>query len=159
MPSPENTVAKRKFDSLEQEAYLSLWRTYDRLKSLEDAFFSRWNLTAQQYNVLRILQSAGKPVATLAIASKLISRAPDITRMLDKLESEEWVERSRSDSDRRTVLVSITSSGKKRLGDLEGPLQELHEQQLGHLPAKDLRLMCDLLAKVREPHEAEDSAW
>jgi hypothetical protein len=52
----KSTGKKRKFDSLQQEVYLSLWRTYDRLKALEDELFQTWDLTSQQYNVLRILQ-------------------------------------------------------------------------------------------------------
>ncbi len=82
-----------------------------RLKSLEDAFFAEWQITAQQYNVLRILQANGAPMPTLAIANKLISRAPDITRMLDRLEKQNWIVRVRSDADRRSVLVEITETG------------------------------------------------
>src|SRR5437660_6697707 len=52
-PTPK--PAKARFDSLEQEVYLNLWRTYDRLRALEDYFFSGYELTAQQYNVLRLL--------------------------------------------------------------------------------------------------------
>jgi DNA-binding MarR family transcriptional regulator len=102
---------KQRFDSIQQESYLSIWRTYDRLKALEDAFFAEWQITAQQYNVRRILQSNGAPLPTLTIANKLISRAPDITRMLDRLEKQTWIVRVRSDADRRSVLVEITKKG------------------------------------------------
>src|SRR5436853_5161547 len=77
----------RRFDSLEQEVYLNLWRTYDRLRALEDELFGRHGLTAQQYNVLRLLRGEHpETLPTLALAARLVSRAPDITRMLDKLE-------------------------------------------------------------------------
>jgi DNA-binding MarR family transcriptional regulator len=97
---------------LEQEAYLSLWRTYDRLKILEEELFADYELTAQQYNALRLLRAAREPMPTLALAERLISRAPDITRMLDKLEQRGLISRTRSTADRRTVLIRITAAGR-----------------------------------------------
>lgn len=155
----DSVATKRKFDSLQQEAYLSLWRTYDRLRGLEEKLFQSHGLTAQQYNVLRILDASNESMPTLAIASKLVSRAPDITRMLDKLETAGWIDRVRSPEDRRSVLIEVTAAGRKKLQELDEPLAEMHEEQLGHVAAKDLRLFCDLLAKIRSPHEPEGSSW
>jgi len=155
----DSVAIKRKFDSLQQEAYLSLWRTYDRLRALEDKLFQSHGLTAQQYNVLRILSASNESMPTLTIASKLVSRAPDITRMLDKLETAGWIDRVRSPDDRRSVLIEITDAGRKKLREMEEPLAELHEEQLGHVAAKDLRMFCDLLAKIRSPHEPDGSSW
>lgn len=153
-------IKKRKFDSLQQAAYLSLWRTYDRLKAIEDQLFSQWQLTPQQYNVLRLLEAAHpSPIPTLTLSSRLVSRAPDITRMLDKLETSQWVERIRSVEDRRAVLVKITAAGKKLLREIAEPLQETHVAQLGHLSVKELTQLCELLGKVRQPHEPTDSDW
>src|SRR4051795_10484932 len=92
--------AGRRFDSPEQEAYLALWRTYDRLRALEDELFAGFDLTAQQYNLLRLLRAAVEPVPTLTLAERLVSRAPDITRMLDKLEERGLLTRTRSATDR-----------------------------------------------------------
>jgi DNA-binding MarR family transcriptional regulator len=151
---------RRKFDSAEQEAYLSLWRTYDRLKSIEDQLFAQWNITAQQYNVLRLLESSSpKPVPTLTLANRLISRAPDITRMLDKLEHNLWIKRTRSAEDRRAVLVAITPLGKKLLREIARPLALSHIAQIGHMSPKELRQLTDLLRKVRQPHETATSDW
>ncbi len=87
---------QRHFDSLEQEAFLNLWRTYDRLHQLEESLFSRYDLTPQQYNALRLLRGeGGRKLATLALAARLVSRAPDITRLLDKLE-ERGLDRTRA---------------------------------------------------------------
>lgn len=153
-------IKKRQFDSIQQKAYLSLWRTYDKLRAIEDGLFSQWEITAQQYNVLRLLDAASPaPLPTLAISNRLISRAPDITRILDKLESRGWIERVRSVDDRRTVLVSITQLGRDLLSEIELPLRESHLQQVGHLTAGELKQLCDLLKKVRQPHEAEGSDW
>ncbi len=75
LPAPKRPPAR--FDSLEQEVFLGLWRTYDRLKAFEDELFSRFDLTAQQYNVLRLLGNV-YPAAlpTLELAGRLVSRAP-----------------------------------------------------------------------------------
>ena len=129
----ESLTTNRKFDSQEQEVYLSLWRTYDRLKAIEDELFGKWQITSQQYNVLRILQaSAPDSVPTLQISNRLISRAPDITRMLDKLQQNGWVRRVRTEEDRRTVLVEITTEGQELLEKLQEPVKSLHVSQLGH---------------------------
>src|SRR5205814_1700220 len=84
------------FDSPEQEAFLNLWRTYDRLRALEEELFGRYELTPQQYNALRLL-AAERPgrLRTLDLAARLVSRAPDITRLLDKLERRGLVARDR----------------------------------------------------------------
>src|SRR5205814_9816399 len=110
MTSPaRKRAAGRRFDSLEQEAFLSLWRTYDRLRALEDELFARFDLTPQQYNALRLLRAAHPdPVPTLTLAERLVSRAPDITRLLDKLEQRGLVVRGRKPGARRSVLVGIT---------------------------------------------------
>ena len=87
MTARNNKTIDRRFDSPEQETYLSLWRTYDRLRTLEDELFVDFDLTAQQYNVLRLLRSSHPDlVPTLSLVGRLVSRAPDVTRMLDKLE-------------------------------------------------------------------------
>ena len=150
----------RKFDSREQEAYLSLWRTYDRLRVFDETLFSEWGLTAQQYNVLRLLRaSAPKAVPTLSLVSRLVSRAPDITRMLDRLEESGWIQRSRSVEDRRAVLVAITENGIRLLDRLTKPLAECHASQLQHLTSVELKSLIQLLKKAREPHEQLDSPW
>jgi DNA-binding MarR family transcriptional regulator len=150
----------RKFDSVQQEAYLAIWRTYDRLRAIEDALFSEWNLSAQQYNVLRLLESASPDkIPTLSLTKRLISRAPDITRMLDRLEQNGWIERERSVEDRRTVLVGITGDGLALLKQLRRPLAQCHEKQVGHLSSRELTTLCELLSRAREPHESEDGFW
>jgi DNA-binding MarR family transcriptional regulator len=153
------TKRTRRFDSPQQEAYLALWRTYDRLRALEDELFARFDLTPQQYNLLRLLRAAREPVPTLALAERLVSRAPDITRMLDKLEERGLITRTRSAKDRRTVLVAISDAGLGLLDRIAEPLRECHERQLGHLSASELRNLIGLLKAAREPHEPDGSPW
>ena len=162
MQSPASRTGrnKRRFDSLEQEAYLSLWRTYDRLRAIEEELFSRWDLTAQQYNLLRLLRASyPDPAPTLSLASRLISRAPDVTRMLDRLEVLSLIERRRSAAERRAVMVVITPRGLELLEKIAGPLEECHRKQLGHLSKAQLRSLIDLLVQARLPHEPDDSPW
>src|SRR5471030_1986900 len=91
---PRQARPSRRFDSLEQEVFLNLWRTYDRLRAFEDELFARFELTPQQYNALRVLRSVHpEKINTLDLAARLVSRAPDITRLLDKLEQRGLIER------------------------------------------------------------------
>jgi DNA-binding MarR family transcriptional regulator len=150
---------RRLFDSPEQEAYLALWRTYDRLRMLEDDLFAAFDLTAQQYNLLRLLRAAREPVPTLALAERLVSRAPDITRMLDKLEERGLLSRSRSTTDRRAVLVAIRPAGLALIDRISEPLRDCHRRQLGHLSANELKSLIALLKAARAPHESTDSPW
>lgn len=159
MPPPRRS-AQRRFDSVQQEAYLALWRTYDRLRAIEDELFAPLDLTAQQYNLLRLLRAEHPdPVAASGLAERLVSRAPDVTRMLDKLETRGLVRRVRSETDRRAIRVSITETGIAQLNAIAGPLKQCHERQLGHVPMADLQTLIALLQSVRSPHEPSDSPW
>ena len=159
-PANERPPHERRFDSLEQEAFLNLWRTYDRLHVAEEELFNRYDLTPQQYNTLRLLRSEhpGK-VATLALAERLVSRAPDITRLVDKLAARGLVERQRPADNRRMVLVGITNAGIKLLATLADEVRACHQRQLGHLPDAQLRQLIELLYAARRPHEDAGSSW
>lgn len=158
--APKPPADTLRFDSPEQEAYLALWRTYDRLRALEDELFAGFDLTAQQYNLLRLLRAAAPdPVPTLTLAERLVSRAPDITRMVDKLEARKLITRTRSTEDRRAVLVAISASGVRLLDRIAEPLRKCHEQQLGHLSGTQLKSLVSLLKAARAPHEPDGSTW
>jgi DNA-binding MarR family transcriptional regulator len=152
--------ATRRFDSPQQECYLNLWRTYDRLRMIEDQLFAQHDLTAQQYNALRLLRAehpAGLP--TLTLASRLVSHAPDITRLIDRLEQRGLVARQRVAANRRVVQIAITDSGVELLKSLDQPVRECHQKQLSHLSAPQLQALIELLRTARQPHETETSAW
>jgi DNA-binding MarR family transcriptional regulator len=158
----ENDHKKRaqRFDSPQQEAYLNLWRTYDRLRLLEDELFGRHELTAQQYNALRLLRAAHpRKVPTLHLAGRLVSRAPDITRLLDKLVERGVVDRERLADNRRVVHVGITEAGLALLDRLAAEVRECHVRQLGHMEEGEMRTLVELLRKARGPHEAAESNW
>jgi DNA-binding MarR family transcriptional regulator len=150
----------RRFDSLEQEAFLHLWRTYDRLRIEEDSLFESVGLTAQQYNALRLLRGKHPgSLATLDLAERLVSRAPDITRLLDKLERRKLIRRERPASNRRIVAVRVTDAGLRLLETLDEAVRRCHGRQLGHLPQARLRQLIAILEEVRRPHEPPDSSW
>jgi DNA-binding MarR family transcriptional regulator len=152
--------APARFDSPEQEVFLNLWRTYDRLRALEDELFARFDLTPQQYNVLRLLRAVHPgSLPTLALADRLVSRAPDITRMLDKLEQRRLINRDRPRENRRVVRVGVTAAGLALLREIAGPLRECHTRQLGHMAPANLRKLSGLLRAARDPHEREESPW
>jgi DNA-binding MarR family transcriptional regulator len=154
------TRTGRGFDSLEQEVFLSLWRTYDRLRALEEELFGRHDLTPQQYNALRILSSEHpNKIQTLDLAGRLISRAPDITRLLDKLEQRGLIDRERPPDNRRIVRIGITEAGRSLLRELREPLRKCHVRQLGHLSPKELKDLTTLLRAARLPHEEPESQW
>jgi DNA-binding MarR family transcriptional regulator len=152
--------AARRFDSPEQEAFLNLWRSYDRLRACEDELFGRHDLTPQQYNALRLLRAEHPgTLATLVLQARLVSRAPDITRLLDKLAERGWIVRERPAENRRTVRVGITAEGLALLKKLDKPVRECHSRQLGHLSPAQLRDLVELLQAARKPHEEAEGTW
>jgi DNA-binding MarR family transcriptional regulator len=151
---------RRRFDSPEQEAFLNLWRTYDRLRQHEDELFSRHDLTPQQYNSLRLLRACWPAkLPTLVLASRLVSRAPDITRLLDRLAERGLIERERLADNRRVVAVGITEAGLRLLDELDEAVRDCHHRQLGHLKPAELKTLVQLLRAARAPHEPPGSEW
>ena len=147
-----------RFDSLEQEVFLNLWRSYDQLKSFEEEVFGKARLSAQQYNTLRLLRSVHPdPMPTLLLGRRLISRAPDMTRLLDRLEQRGLLSRERRADNRRVVEVRITPQGMTLLETMHDAVQECHRRQLGHLDAKSLRQLVKLLKEARRPHEDSEN--
>lgn len=150
----------RRFDSLEQEVFLNLWRTYDRLGALEEALFARYELTPQQYNALRLLRGRHpETLATLALAGQLVSRAPDITRLLDKLDQRGLIRRARPPDNRRSVRIAITDAGLALLDEMRDALRDCHARQLGHMKPGQLKQLGALLRAARLPHELPESTW
>ncbi len=111
------------------------------------------DLTSNQYNVLRILRGAPEGLACGEVAERMLTRDPDITRLLDRMEKRGLITRSREEKDRRTVVTRITAEGLKLLGKLDEPVQEAHRKQLGHLGRERLRALAGLLAACREKVE------
>ena len=135
----------------EEAAFLDLLRTCDLLGRKLVGVLKPADLSATQDKVLRILRGAKAPLPCGEIASRMITRDPDITRLLDRLEKRGLVARSRETRDRRMVLTRITPEGLKVLSDLDGPVQEAHRAQLGPLRPAQLRELAALLRAARGP--------
>jgi DNA-binding MarR family transcriptional regulator len=141
------------FASPEQEASLALLRTADLLHRSFAQLAEPHGITAQQYNVLRILRGAGEPgLPTLEIAERMIERAPGITRLLDRLEAKSLVRRVRCPRDRRRVLVHIRARGLALLAKLDAPVAALDRSSLGGLGRRDALELIRLLDAVRAGH-------
>ncbi len=142
------------FESREQEALLNLWRTGDRLQIRFVRLFRDHGLTPAQYNVLRILRGEGAPLPCLEVAARLVTEVPGITGLIDRLERAGLVVRSRTEADRRVVLVDITAEGRAVLARLDGPVAEMHWQLLGHMSPGELTELIRLLEKARGVSDA-----
>ncbi len=143
---------------LEEQVFVNVMRTADALARGGEALLKPTGLSATQYNVLRILRGAGtQGLACREVGCRMISRDPDITRLLDRMESRGLIARAREEQDRRVVKTRITPEGLRVLAELDAPVQELHRRQLHHLPAKELRQLSRLLERVRAPAETSCS--
>jgi len=137
--------------SLESEAFVLLLRTADALLREVEGVLKNSGLSQTQYNVLRILRGAGPAgLACREIAGRMITRDPDITRLLDRLVARGLVSRSRERRDRRVVTSRITAQASRLLKQLDEPVSSLHQWQLRHIPARRLRLLVSLLEQARK---------
>jgi DNA-binding MarR family transcriptional regulator len=141
---------QKPFESLEQEALLNVLHTADILMQRIAAVLKPFKLSHSQYNVLRILRGAGpEGLACQEVAERMITRDPDITRLLDRLEARGLVTRARDQKDRRVVTVRITPEGLRLLEALDQPIAELDRQPLQHLGEQRLRALIQLLELAR----------
>jgi DNA-binding MarR family transcriptional regulator len=143
------TESKRRIGSPEEAAFIELLRTTDILSRPMAALLKSEELSATQYNVLRILRGAPEGLPCGEIGGRMITRDPDITRLLDRLEKRGLVSRCRQPRDRRMVLTRITDAGVELLERLDEPVQQVHRAQLGHLGKEKLHALVELARLAR----------
>jgi DNA-binding MarR family transcriptional regulator len=143
---PEND---RRHPCPEEAAFLDLLRTTDMLSRGLIAVLKTEDISSTQYNVLRILRGSPEGLPCGEIANRMITRDPDITRLLDRLEKRGLISRCRQTKDRRMVMVRITPEGLNLLARLDEPVQEGHRRQLGHLGRDRLLALTELLDAAR----------
>jgi DNA-binding MarR family transcriptional regulator len=115
-------------------------------------------LTAAQYNVLRILRGAGRAgLACREIGERMISRDPDITRLLDRMEKRNLITRERQSDDRRVVKTYITPEGLELLKTLDRPVSALHKRQFQGIPAAKLKVLASMLEEIRLQHTGHEA--
>jgi DNA-binding MarR family transcriptional regulator len=141
----------RPFARRPEEAALNIVRTADALKRGGELLFRRHGITSAQYNVLRILRGAGdRGMHCSAIAERMITAEPDITRLLMRMERLGLLVRQRDSADRRMVTAIATDRGLRLLDELEVPLRELQESQFSLLSESEIEALIAGLEKVRE---------
>ena len=138
------------FRSTAHEATIALVKTADDVRRHADEFLAPHDLTATQYNVLRILRGAGpEGLATLEVADRLVQRAPGITRLLDRLEVKGLVRRERCPGDRRQVLCFTTPRSARLLESLDQGLSEFDERAMSALSGSEQRTLIGFLDRIR----------
>jgi DNA-binding MarR family transcriptional regulator len=143
------SIKSRRIGSPEEAAFLDLLRTADMLTRGTIGVLKAEDLSQTQYNVLRILRGAPEGLPCGEIASRMITRDPDVTRLLDRMEKRGLISRARESRDRRMVLARIAPKGLKLVNSLDEPVQRTHRKLLGHLGKERLRALGKLLAAAR----------
>lgn len=142
-------IKQDRFESPVQEAFLSLLVAADHLQSATQVICEEQGITRGQYNVLRILKGVypgGHPRCEIAV--RMVERAPDITRLVDRLEKQGLVERARGDEDRRQSLTRITKDGIRTLERLQ-PRMEVMIRELSHrLTHAECQQLADLCERI-----------
>ncbi|HTZ33224.1 MAG TPA: MarR family transcriptional regulator [Methylomirabilota bacterium] len=134
---------------IEDALFVTILKTADRLAQQAEQIIKPSGLTATQYNVLRILRGAEPHgLSCRVIGDRMISRDPDMTRLLDRLEKQGCITRARQTDDRRVIKTRITAEGLKQLKKLDRPVHELHQGQFRHMSPVKLKQLAELLAEV-----------
>lgn len=142
---------KKPFQSLEQEAQLNIIRTSSLLLDDIEQLLRPYGITATQYNVLRILRgSEPDGLCRNELRDRMLTRMPDVTRLLDRMEEVGFVARAREDEDRRLVRTRITPAGLKLLADVDDVAESEHKRRLQALSETQLQTLIDLLTMIRQ---------
>jgi DNA-binding MarR family transcriptional regulator len=140
----------RPFGSLEQEAFLNVIRTASELADGMDGVLREAGLSPAQYNVLRILRGAEpNGMCRNEVRDRMLTRMPDMTRLLDRMEAAGLVRRTPHPEDRRMVSTRITAAGLELLETLGPRVDAEHRRSLGHMDQGELTKLIDLLSRAR----------
>jgi DNA-binding MarR family transcriptional regulator len=145
---PEAIHQSRPFESVQHEALLTLTWAHDRLSSRANRPICEAGLSRAQYNVLRILRGSPEGLQTHQVVERLVTRAPNMTRLVDKMETKGLIRRVRSEADRRVVQLRITPAGLHLLRELDLPVGEAMVAAMSGLEKSELELVITLLTKL-----------
>lgn len=112
-------------------------------------FLKPFNLSLQQLNILRILKGADDWVTMSDVKDRMVEKAPNTTRLVDKMLQKELIERKRSDKDRRIVFVRISKKGKELLEEINDKQDEFNAEEIINLTEDEAKQASDLLEKMR----------
>ncbi len=142
-------IQQRRFDSPLQEAIVNVVVAANYIRDRNDQTLARFGITSPQYNVLRILRGAypgGHP--RCEIAARMLDRAPDVTRIIDRLEEKGLVERDRSSEDRRHSITRITREGLRLIDKLDAPIRRVINDMKDRLSERDCRELSRICEKI-----------
>jgi DNA-binding MarR family transcriptional regulator len=143
---------RKPFKSIYEEAALNIVRTAALLSADFEQIFKPHGLTGTQYNVLRILRGADEAgLCRNDVRDRLLTRMPDATRLLDRMEKAGLISRSREQDDRRLVTTRLTKKGRQLVDDLDPIVARQHRERLGHMSDKQLATLNSLLTQARNP--------
>lgn len=149
----EKDIQQSKFRNAHQKASINLIYTLAWMRDKTKCIFEEEDITAQQFNILRILRgSFPQPLSTLQIRERMLEKMSDTSRIVDRLISKGLVRKVTCKTDRRLVDVVITDKGKKLLERLDEK-QDAIDGVLGNLSEKDANILSDLLDKIRDGGE------
>ncbi|WP_075342775.1 MarR family winged helix-turn-helix transcriptional regulator [Tenacibaculum agarivorans] len=136
-----------KFDNNRFKAFINIKYTANWINSKEVEFFKSYGLSPQQYNILRILRGAADRIKVQLVKDRMIERAPNATRLMDKLVEKNLIHRFRCEHDRRVVYVNINDEGLLLLSEIDTKIE--HLDMLKRLTEEEAQLLSDLLDKIR----------
>ena len=146
--SIEKEINQARFRNEYQKSVINLVFTYNWMSEKMKQVFDRYEITYQQFNILRILRGAGEPLSTLQIRQRMLDKMSDTSRIVDRLIKKELVKKTICKSDRRLVDVVISEKGKKLLEKLDGCNDDL-DGIFENLSVADARKLNQLLDKIR----------
>ncbi len=147
--SLEKDIHQSNFRSEHQKLRVNLIFTYNWVMEGARKFYDQADLTPQQYNILRILRGAAKPLSTLQIRQRMLDKMSDTSRIVDRLIKKDLVKKVVCETDRRLVDVTITDKGKHLLSTLDETMTEMDEQ-LNGLTIEESKTLNELLDKLRK---------
>ncbi|OQP67401.1 transcriptional regulator [Niastella vici] len=146
--SIERDIQQSKFRNEYHKTVVNLIFTYNWITEKTKQFFEKGDITSQQYNILRILRGAGKPLSTLQIRQRMLDKMSDTSRIVDRLVKKELVQKVICKTDRRLVDVTITDTGLQLLDQLDSYNEQM-DLMLGNLSEEDAKMLNHLLDKIR----------
>ena len=146
--SIEKDIQQTKFRNEYQKTVVNIIYTYNWVTEKTKQIFERGDVTSQQYNILRILRGAGKPLSTLQIRQRMLDKMSDTSRIVDRLVKKQLVQKVICKTDRRLVDVTITDAGLQLLEKLDSYNEEM-DALLGNISEEEAKMLNHLLDKIR----------
>lgn len=146
--SLETDIQQPRFRNEYQKTVINLIYTYNWISEQNKKFFEREDITSQQFNILRILRGAGKPLSTLQIRQRMLDKMSDTSRIVDRLVKKGLVKKVICKSDRRLVDVSISDKGLELLEKLDQASDEM-DAVLSKITVDEAETLNTLLDKIR----------